>query len=93
MSQSRTQIAAIAKANQKRLAAINGRDPATALSRLSAREIFTEATARREASRPTITERVQIGTDKLGRKITKAVERKGEATFRNAIDRTTGAWV
>lgn len=92
MSKSRSQIAAIAKADQKRLAPLGSRNPINALSRMSAPEIFIEANARREASRPTTTERVQVGTDKLGRKITKAVEVKGEPTFKNQIDQN-GAWV
>lgn len=95
MSKSRAQLAAIEKADAKRLAAVNGRTPSTALRRLSARELFREASARRQASRPVIgQDRGPFKLDKTGRKryLGKPTPILGEPTFKNQID-ANGAWV
>lgn len=95
MSKSRAQLAAIEKADAKRLAAVNGRTPATALRRLSAREIFAEANTRLQASRPVIGKNYgAYKRDKSGRKryFNQPTPILGAPTFRNVID-STGAWV
>lgn len=95
MSKSRAQLAAIEKEMQKRLAAINGPRPAEALRRLSARELFVEIKARRDASRPVIgQDRGPYKLDKTGRKryLGKPTPILGAPTFRNVID-ANGAWV
>lgn len=95
MSKSRAQLVAIEKADAKRLAAVNGLRPATALTRLSAPELFREASARRLASRPVIgQDRGPFKLDKSGRKryLGKPTPIFGEPTFKNQIDQN-GAWV
>lgn len=95
MSKSRAQLVAIQKADSTRLAAVNGPRPAAALRRLSAREIFAEASARRLASRPVIgKDRGPFKLDKTGRKryLGPATDILGAPTFRNVID-SNGAWV
>jgi len=90
----RTELIARQKADQKRLAALGGRDVLGAILKLSAREIFVEAQARRLAARPVIgQDRGPFKLDKTGRKryLGKPTPILGASTFQNRI--VDGAWV
>jgi hypothetical protein len=86
---SQTKINARAAVDQKRFTAALGKNPSTALRRLSARELFAILSSKREQSRPVIgQDRGPFKLDKTGRKryLGKPTPIYGEPTFRNVID-------